>query len=329
MSFLTKNDDPADIDAVMYTAAIRHSLQPWEGIKSSGALGRNNSDLLQTQQRRLCGSIECASTWTMPWRNRRRPVFEGQWGCSGRCVLAMVHSSMRRTTGDSSSLLREAPHRHRIPLGLLMLAQGWITHPQLQYALSMQRENGSGRIGEWLIRECGLSTEQVTRGLSLQWGCPMLTTDGLSPETMALVMPRMFIERFGLLPLRVAGSHILYLGFADRADASVSLAAEQMTGLKIETGVVEGATFETAKRRLLACNAIDAKLQAVEDKDALAARITAALEQCQPVASRLVRVHEYYWLRLWLENGAFGAAGSLPGSAEDIKDYIFTVGVGR
>ena len=45
-----------------------------------------------------------------------------------------------------------------------MLAQGWITHPQLQKALEAQRENGTGRIGDWLISECGLEAEQITRG---------------------------------------------------------------------------------------------------------------------------------------------------------------------
>lgn len=92
---------------------------------------------------------------------------------------------------------------------------------------------------------------------------------------MALVMPRIFVERFGLLPLRVAGSRILYLGFSDRLDASAALAAEQMTELKVESGVVDGAQFETARARLLACDGVEMKVEAVEDKDAMAARITA------------------------------------------------------
>jgi Type II secretion system (T2SS), protein E, N-terminal domain len=209
---------------------------------------------------------------------------------------------------------------------LLMLAQGWITHPQLQKALAAQRESGTGRIGEWLMRECGLEAEQIVRGLGMQWGCPVLTTEGLSPEAMALVMPKVFIEKFGLLPLRVAGSRMLYLGFADRLDASAAFAIEQMTELKVESGVVEGAQFEAGRSRVLACEGVDVKLESVEDKDAMAARITAILEQKQPIASRLVRVHQYYWLRMWLESGTLGKAGSLPVTSEDMKDHVFTVG---
>jgi len=230
-----------------------------------------------------------------------------------------------RELGDGGAF-SPAPHRHRVPLGLLMLAQGWITHPQLQKALAAQRESGTGRIGEWLMSECGLEAEQIVRGLSMQWGCPVLTTEGFSPETMALVMPKVFVEKFGLLPLRVAGSRILYLGFADRLDASAAFVTEQMTELKVESGVVEGASFEAARSRLLACDGVEMKLEAAEDKDAMAARITAILEQKQPIASRLVRLHQYYWLRMWLESGALGKVGNLPATSEDIKDHVFTVG---
>lgn len=280
----------------------------------------------QAQQRRLCGNAECTSGWTMPWRSRRRPIFEAQWGCSGRCVLGMVKAAVRRELGDRAES-SVAPHRHRVPLGLLMLAQGWITHPQLQKALAAQRQSGMGRIGEWLMSECGLEGEQIVRGLSMQWGCPVLTTEGFSPVAMALVMPKLFIERFGLLPLRVAGSRILYLGFADRLDASAAFATEQMAELKVESGVVEGASFEAARSRLMACDEVEMKLEALEDRDAMAARITALLEQKQPIASRLVRVHQYFWLRMWLESGALGrAAGSLPATSDDVKDHVFSFG---
>jgi hypothetical protein len=71
---------------------------------------------------------------------------------------------------------------------------------------------------------------------------------------------------------------------------------------------------------------VETKLEVAEDKDAMAARITAILEQKQPIASRLVRLHQYYWLRMWLESGALGKAGNLPVTNEDVKDHVFTVG---
>jgi hypothetical protein len=335
MPFLTRKSGSAEASATTQRILGAGNGMVWEEdqYRPSNASGMARLDLNRglndsverVHQKRLCGNVECASGWTMPWRNRRRPIFEGQWGCSGRCVLGMVREAVRRELGDGG-VATAAPHRHRVPLGLLMLAQGWITHPQLQKALAAQRQSGTGRIGDWLMNECGLDPDQITRGLGMQWGCPVLTTEKFSPEAMVMVMPKVFVESFGLLPLSVAGTQILYLGFAGQLDASAALAVEQMTELKVESGVVEGSQFEAARTRLLACDGVETKLEVAEDRDAMAARITAILEQKQPVASRLVRLHQYYWLRIWLESGALGKVGSLPSTSEDVADYVFTVG---
>lgn len=290
-------------------------------------------DMLRTERealwsedpaRRVCGNPECADGWAAPWRSRRRPIFEGQWGCSGRCVLAMVRAAVLRESGDG--LVDDAPHRHRVPLGLVMLAQGWISQEQLRRALDAQRAHGTGRIGDWLVAECGVDAERVTRGLGVQWNCPVLTTDGFSPEAMSLVMPRVFVEEFGQLPLRVAGGRILYLGFQDRMDASVALAVEQMTELRVVTGLLGETQFAAARSMLMASEGVAMKSENVTDADAMAGRMTAVLEQKQPVASRLVRVHNYFWLRMWMEARALGRTGNLPASNEDVMDLVFSIG---
>ena len=279
-------------------------------------------DIAAAPARRSCSSSECAGGWTVPWRNRRRPVFEGQWGCSGRCVRAIVRGALRRETGDWRPANGE-PHRHRIPLGLVMLAQGWITHPQLQKALELQRSRGTGRIGDWLMQECGVGAEQVARGLSVQWSCSVLDTEGFSAESMALVMPRLFVEEFGAVPLRVRGERVLHLAFEDKLDASVALAVEKMTELQVQSGLVEAAPLRRARQRLLECDAVAVQSEAAGDTEGLANRITALLEQKQPLDSRLVRLHRHFWLRMWLESGTKGRAGSLPVSSEDMLDYVF------
>lgn len=331
MPFITRKSASAEMDAMLHHAMRTDNGVAWgDDVYRPSRQAREldgrglPASLDKVAPRRICGYVECAGGWTAPWRNRRRPIFEGQWGCSGRCVLAMVRAAVRREQGDGRSFAVTTPHRHRVPLGLLMLSQGWITHPQLRRALEAQRESGSGRIGDWLISECGVDAEQVTRGLGMQWGCPVLTTEGFSPEAMALVMPRELLERYGMAPLRVAGARILYLGFGDRLDASAALALEQMTDLKVESGVVEGSQFETARRRLLECDGVESKVEKMQDTEAVASRITAILEQKQPIASRMVRLHEHLWLRLWLESGTLGKAGNLPASREDVLDYIFS-----
>ena len=330
MSFLDKisnrservvRTEPSQLDAAL--SLEQDEYQPRMGSSVFGGMLAQESS---SKQRRVCGNAECTNSFAMPWRNRRRPIFEEQWGCSGRCVLAMVRTVLRREQVERKLGPTTQPHRHRVPLGLVMLAQGWITNPQLQKALSQQRASGSGRIGDWLVAECGLETDQVTRGLSVQWGCPVLTTDGFSSQEMALVMPRMFVEEFGMLPLRVAGSRLIYLGCEDRPDASVAFAVERMSGLKAESGLVEAKELYAARTRLYESDGVAVEVESAADEDALASRVTALLEAKQPLASRLVRLHHYYWLRIWLESGTKGQDGNVPADNEDMQDYLFTLG---
>lgn len=274
------------------------------------------------ERHRTCGNKECVSPRVLPWRSRRRPIFEGMWACSGNCMLAMVRAAVRREYGQAAPLADESLHRHRIPLGLVLLAQGWITHSQLQRALDSQRTCG-GRIGDWLVTQCGVEREQITRGLSVQWSCPVLTAAGFGAQEMALVMPKAFVQEFGVLPVRVAGARILYLGFEDRLDASLGLALEKMSGLRVVNGLLDSDEIRSARCSLLAAREIPVKLESLSDKDRLTSRIAALLEQSQPIYSQLVRVHHYLWLRIWLETGAASGVGTLPRSAEDMVDYLF------
>jgi hypothetical protein len=44
----------------------------------------------------------------------------------------------------------------------------------------------------------------------------------------------------------------------------------------------------------------------------------------------MVRVREFYWLRMWLESGAMRTEeGGAPGSGEDVMDRVYEVGPER
>jgi hypothetical protein len=191
------------------------------------------------------------------------------------------------------------PHRHRVPLGLVMLEQGWITSEQLRKALDAQRAAGQGRLGKWLVRGQGVSEQLVTRALGLQWSCPVLPLEHHDPATMATILPRLFVEAFGALPLRVAAGQILYLGFEDRPDPVVTLAVERMLGLRVEAGLVRGSQFQSAHQRML--NATYPKTELIEaaSESPLVRVLTRAIERAKPAESRLVRVHDCLWLRMW------------------------------
>ena len=204
-----------------------------------------------------CANPGCGSGWLHLWRSRSAPVFEGGWSCSAACTAARVAAAVRPRDGGAGK--RQESHRHRIPLGLVMLEQGWITSAQLRQALDAQKAAGGGRLGHWLVRQQGVSEQLVTRALGLQWSCPVLALEFHDAEALTALVPRLFVDAFGALPLRVAAGKLLYLGFEDRLDPVLALAVERMTGLRVESGLVQESLFRPAHTRML-----NARFPAVE-----------------------------------------------------------------
>jgi len=272
----------------------------------------------------VCANPGCASGWLRLWRGRHSPVFEGGWLCGPRCTRAMVRAAVARELEGQDP--EPAPHRHRVPLGLLLLSHGAITPAQLRAALARQRISG-GRLGSWLEGEHGVEERAITRALGVQWGCPVLSVENHSPERVAALVPRLFLDAFGFVPLRLAGSTLLYVGFEDRIDRCVGLAIERMTGLKVEAGMVDGRAFAAAHRRMLAAAFPPARMVEAEGVDALAAAFSSIVEEVRPVEARLVRMRDYLWLRLWRRfegdaSRAVGFAGFPAGPVEDILGWL-------
>jgi hypothetical protein len=211
-------------------------------------------------------------------------------------------------------------HRHRIPLGLLMLEQGWITARQLRGAVLAQRENGAGRLGHWLIAREGVSEQLVTRALGLQWSCPVLPLESHDPEALAPILPRFFVDAFGALPLRVAAGRLLYLGFEDRLDPVLALAIERISGLRVESGLVQGSVFQPAHARMLEASFPRVELLEAASEPALVRALARRVEHVRPVESHLARVHDCLWLRMWMR----APAGQLP-DPTSIQDVISTI----
>ena len=267
-----------------------------------------------------CANPGCGTGWLHLWRSRSAPVFEGGWNCSAGCTASRVAAAVsRELDGRGSS---QESHRHRIPLGLVMLEQGWITSVQLRQALDAQRVAKAGRLGQWLVRQQGVSEQLVTRALGLQWSCPVLPLEFHDAEALAVLVPRLFADAFGVLPLRVAAGQLLYLGFEDRLDPIVALAVERMSGLRVESGLVAESQFGLAHTRMLSAKFPAVELVEAVSEQALAHALSKAIEQARPVESRLVRVHDCLWLRMWRrpQSGPMPERGS-------IQDLICSMGL--
>jgi hypothetical protein len=267
----------------------------------------------------VCANPGCRSGWLHLWRSRQKPVFEGGWTCSTECLKERIATAVTREMAGQETA--PIPHRHRVPLGLVMLSQGWINRVQLSHALESQRSAGSGRLGEWLIRDYGLDEQLVTKALSLQWNCPVYTLDRHQPQVAAALVPRLLIDACGILPIRVAAARIFYVGFEDRLDACVTLALERMTGLRVEAGLLPASIFHRAQEILLASAFPSARLIEASGQDAATSALTLCIEKAKPSDARLVRMHDCLWLRMWREGRAQPPAGR-----DAVEDVLCTVG---
>jgi len=262
-----------------------------------------------------CANPACSSGWLKLFRPRSTPIFESGWCCSAQCVRAMVGAALGREMDARSSCAET--HNHRIPLGLAMLEQGWITGIQLRGALEAQRIAGGGRLGYWLVRGQGVSEQLVTRALGIQWSCPVLSADFHDTEGLAALVPRFFVDAFGALPMRTAAGRILYLGFEHRLDPVLALGVERMTGLRVECGLVAGSFFRPAHTAMLGAAFPAVELMEASTEAALAQALARIVERARPVDSRLVRVHDCFWLRMWIRP----QIGALP-LAVEVRDVI-------
>jgi len=259
------------------------------------------------------------------WRSRQTPVFEGKWACSLACMQEIVQAAILREAVEAdSSISQKAVHQHRVPLGLVLLSRGSITQDQLRKGLEAQKSSGTGRLGEWLVRQKAVDEEQVARALSAQWNCPVLPCTPHDPVAMAFILPRLLIDSFGIAPLRIAGRELLYVAFEDRIDRSVVLAVERMLGIRVEAGVLLDSEFRHVQQEALRAPFPKARLLEAASLRGLVHAFTSMIEERKAALSQIVRIRDYYWLRIWRTLGEIENRRILHG-IEDIEDTVCSI----
>ena len=101
----------------------------------------------------------------------------------------------------------------------------------------------------------------------------------------------------------------------------VALALERMSGLRVESGVVQESEFLLAHERMLKTAYPQAQLLEASSEQALGRALARVIERARPVESRLVRVHDCLWLRLWKKV----QTGPVP-ELDSVEDVIGSVG---
>ena len=120
----------------------------WSGATQEGASKARQATIFRT-----CANPHCRSGWIHLWRRRETPVFEDGWCCSRECTTARVEEALAREMDAKTST---GPlHRHRIPIGLTMLEQGWISEGHC-----MRR---------WRAKDCGPRTPWPLAGAAAEY----------------------------------------------------------------------------------------------------------------------------------------------------------------
>ena len=250
-----------------------------------------------------CANPRCSTGWMRLWRSRRAPLFEGRWACSPECMAEVVRWAVRRETGgdaDSTPGHRER-YAHRIPLGLMLVEQGRISAGELRAALTLQKQMGDERVklGRWLVESGVLSETILTRALGAQWNCPVLPLGCWNPGEVASAMPRLLSEAAGAVPVRAPGGKLLYVAFCEGVDRTLGYALERMLGMRVSAGMALETEFQRAQAEYMEMPGPRTRFLEADAGPALARAIVKLIERERPAEARLVRVQDYYWLRMW------------------------------
>ena len=252
-----------------------------------------------------CANPECRTGWLRLFRSRAFPRFEKKWVCSATCMERVIADAVR---GQIESWQPAPAERAlRMPLGLILLSRGWISHRELQEALAAQGRAQEGRIGEWLHHLHGISEETIAKGLAIQWNCAVLPSGMPGLEPAPALIPAVLLRRYDLALLRQGPDAALYLAGKYRPEHAAARAVEHMLHEPVHAAFIEDGMW-----RLGEVDASDTELE-IPGRDGVAAYISELIERARPSDARLVRVHDHLWLRLWI-----GRRGRCPIQVRDV-----------
>jgi hypothetical protein len=264
-------------------------------------------------------------TWSVNWI-KRRPLEPSQARCALGCCTGPQSRWQRLATRATGTFLQDAFYcrpqcletalvgqlarlqgvvpsplpPNRIPLGLLMVARGKLTHLEVRAALEAQRRAHYGKIGDW-IEKLGFATEhEVTTALALQWGCPVASSINLTTTGSPGSIPLPILEAFQMLPLNyVTSSNTLYVACGERVDHAAFYAIEKILDCRTQPCV---SSRKDIARQLDSMRQLprpsDVEFGPMNDLAEMASIAASYTARLTPDQVRLSRVGHFIWLRL-------------------------------
>ena len=134
----------------------------------------------------------------------------------------------------------------RLKLGALLVASGLLTQERLDQALVHQRADG-GRLGEVLVRESIVGEQDLITALAGQMRIGVADAAQMTPEAKAMgLLPRDFIVRHRLMPLRVDDKGNLILAMTNPLDVITIDEVSMRTGKRVVPVICAESAFDEA-----------------------------------------------------------------------------------
>lgn len=221
--------------------------------------------------------------------------FHGQFYCQPQCLQTALMGQISRL----HSMTPSVQPSNRIPLGLLMVARGKLTHLEVRAALEAQRRARYGRIGDWIEKLGFASEHDVTAALALQWGCPVASSFAGSIADSPGNIPLRVLEAFQMIPFNYAAvTNTLFLAFGTRVDHAALYAIERILDCRTQPCVAPAKSVERQLERMRQqAHAADVEFWTRDLAEM--GRITSSyIARLTPEDVRLSRVGQFIWLRL-------------------------------
>jgi hypothetical protein len=248
----------------------------------------------------------------MPWRKQEGVTLQGRWYCSLDCFEQAI-------TDVFAGLLKlpeePLPRLHRVPIGLLLLGRGVITHEQLKSALEAQRSAGPERLGRWLVRLGVASAQDVSAALAAQWGCATFPLErDLRYRECAGMLPYALLESSRMVPVRyLPASQLLFVAFSEDIDHTALYAVGQLMGGRTEPCVVTESAMEHALEELRAASRpAEIVFETIWDAPEMARTIRDYAVKLGADELMLARPRRFLWVRLRASGNSWDFMFRLP-----------------
>ena len=130
-------------------------------------------------------------------------------------------------------------------LGELLIRAGHISEPQLQEALTIQRDQG-GRLGTNLVRLGHISDDQLVAFLSQHFGVPSINLENINvDENVIQIIPADVARKYTILPVSKTGAKVT-LAMIDPTNVFAMDDIKFMTGYNVEPVVASESALRAA-----------------------------------------------------------------------------------